>query len=385
MLNSLLLIAQADAAKPEVVLTTGEILVTTVAMVVFFASFITVVKCFLRWRNGEVVMSAAQRKPLHVPTAVAVIGVIVATLFAFAATATSLDEMLAPEAEQQQADVEAVPADELANQGADDVPDDVPERNQSADDIAWSMITSLLGMNGVLLFLFGTLVWLTQVDGPGRSVPVCGGRPNGPEEASTDAGQIRSLDRSFVDFVGDSQAESLNTNAGDAPTGASQSVDGSSAVIQERWNLFVELKFAGLAFLLALVPTIVTRLFVLSLMPEPKSHPFIEMMQEGGLTTQVLMLLMLIATIAAPIVEELLYRVVVLGGLLNRRSKWVAIGVSSVLFSFAHGFPDCISLLPLAVILGYTYVQRRSYRTVVLVHLIFNGFNMSLALLQMVG
>jgi membrane protease YdiL (CAAX protease family) len=57
--------------------------------------------------------------------------------------------------------------------------------------------------------------------------------------------------------------------------------------------------------------------------------------------------------------------------------------LSTLLFSFAHGFPDSIALLPLAAILGYTYLQRRSYRTVVLVHLIFNGFNMTLAALEM--
>lgn len=377
MLNSLLLIAQAEAAKPELELTIGETLAAILAMVAFIASFVTVVRCFLRWRNGEVVIPAAQRNPLYVPTAVAVVGVIVAVVLASGATAASLEEMLAPDAQQQQADVEAPPPNEVAVKRA--------EQNRSAEDLAWSMITGILGMNGVLLFLFGTLVLLTQADGPGRSVPVSNDRRNSAGEISRDAGLISSLDMSFADFVGAAQNRPIRTNTDDVPSSPDDEGDTSSSVIQERWNLLVELKFAGLAFLIALVPTIATRIFVLSLMPEPKSHPFIEMMADGGLTIPLLILLMLIATIAAPIVEELLYRVVVLGGLLNRRSQWVAVGVSSVLFSFAHGFPDSISLLPLAVVLGYTYVQRRSYRTVMLVHLIFNAFNMSLALLGMVG
>ena len=57
--------------------------------------------------------------------------------------------------------------------------------------------------------------------------------------------------------------------------------------------------------------------------------------------------------------------------------------VSSVIFAFAHGFPDSIALLPLAFVLAYTYSRRRSYRTVVLVHFLFNLFNMVLAVLPM--
>ena len=105
-------------------------------------------------------------------------------------------------------------------------------------------------------------------------------------------------------------------------------------------------------------------------------------------TTQVgndvLLLIAFTAVVLAPIMEELLYRVVILGGLLNHprptpRSTMLAIGVTSVLFAFAHGFPDSVALLPLAVAIGWTYHQRRSYRTVVLVHVLFNGFNILLA------
>ena len=39
----------------------------------------------------------------------------------------------------------------------------------------------------------------------------------------------------------------------------------------------------------------------------------------------------------------------------------------------------CQFLLPLAFVIGYTYMRRRSYRTVVLVHFLFNSFTMAVA------
>ena len=90
-------------------------------------------------------------------------------------------------------------------------------------------------------------------------------------------------------------------------------------------------------------------------------------------------LIAVMAVVVAPLVEELLYRVTVLGGLWQQNNLMIAWIVSSVLFSFAHGFPDSIALLPLAFAIGYTYIQRRSYRTVVMVHFLFNAFNMAIA------
>ena len=92
-----------------------------------------------------------------------------------------------------------------------------------------------------------------------------------------------------------------------------------------------------------------------------------------------LLLIMLMAVVVAPIVEELLYRVTILGGFMQQKATTAGWILSSVLFGFAHGFPDSIALLPLAAVIGYTYIRRRSYRTVILIHLLFNGFNMVIA------
>ena len=402
--NFLLLIAQADAAKLEVELTTGESLATALAIVVLVASCVTVFRCFLRWAEGGVVMPAARRRPLHVSTPVAVVGVFIAAMLAALATVASLGLVPRDEADNQKAAVEVEPVDEKTKQPAvqsvaeptdtsptDTEPtvaepaDEKQNPNGSGDRQAWEIITGILWMNGTLLLLFGAMVWLIQADGPGRSVSV-------DDVDSTElflaSAQPVQGDREFVSSLGSaaadhSEADLQNLQAGDEEAGANSNLNQAATVVHERWDMWVELKFAGLAFLMALGPTLLTRLIVVSFMAKPKSHAFIEMIEDGGLSVQLLVLLMLVATIAAPLVEELLYRVVVLGGLLNRRPPWVAMMASSVLFCFAHGFPDCISLLPLSVILGYTYVQRRSYRTVMLVHLIFNAFNMSLVMLQM--
>ncbi len=61
----------------------------------------------------------------------------------------------------------------------------------------------------------------------------------------------------------------------------------------------------------------------------------------------------------------------------------MALMLSSILFGLVHGIPDGIALLPLAFALGYTYLQRRSYITVILVHFFFNAFNLLLAVLMM--
>ena len=114
----------------------------------------------------------------------------------------------------------------------------------------------------------------------------------------------------------------------------------------------------------------------------PDQHPFLEMM-ESDVGMAVLSLIVLTTVILAPIVEELQFRVVILGGIAQLGRSRLALGVSSVLFALAHGFPDSLALLPLAFALGYTYQRRRSYITVMMVHFLFNAFNMVLAFASM--
>ena len=155
----------------------------------------------------------------------------------------------------------------------------------------------------------------------------------------------------------------------------------------EPFSWTTELRFAGEVFLAAYVPTAVLRIFIVLLTvgilgKEPEQHPFLEMM-DSGVGSVVLMLILLTAVFLAPLVEELQFRVVMLGGIAQLGHPILGLVVSSMLFAFAHGFPDSLALVPLAFALGYTYLRRRSYITVMMVHFLFNGFNMVLALMAM--
>ena len=155
----------------------------------------------------------------------------------------------------------------------------------------------------------------------------------------------------------------------------------------EPFSFLTELRYAAEVFLAAYVPTAMLRVLIVVLTEGltgevPDQHPFLEMM-ESDVGMAVLSLIVLTAVILAPIVEELQFRVVILGGIAQLGRSRLALGVSSVLFAFAHGFPDSLALLPLAFALGYTYLRRRSYITVMLVHFLFNAFNMVLAFASM--
>ena len=161
----------------------------------------------------------------------------------------------------------------------------------------------------------------------------------------------------------------------------------TSGEVDEPFSFLTELRYAAEVFLAAYVPTAMLRVLVVALTAGltgevPDQHPFLEMM-ESDVGMAVLGLIALTAVVLAPIVEELQFRVVILGGIAQLGRPWLALVVSSVLFAFAHGFPDSLALLPLAFALGYAYLRRRSYITVMLVHFLFNAFNMVLAFASM--
>ena len=86
--------------------------------------------------------------------------------------------------------------------------------------------------------------------------------------------------------------------------------------------------------------------------------------------------------VTAPMVEELMYRVILQSSLERWWSPRVAWIATAVLFSVVHGFPDAIPLLPLALILGMVFQQTRSYLAVVVLHALFNGWNLFWAVMK---
>ena len=158
-------------------------------------------------------------------------------------------------------------------------------------------------------------------------------------------------------------------------------------VADEPFSLTRELRFATEVFLAAYLPTTALRILIVLISigivgEPPDSHPFLEMLK-AGVSVPMIVMILFVAVFVAPIVEELQFRVVVLGGIAQLGKPVLALFVSSIVFAFAHGFPDSIALIPLALALGYAYLRRRSYVTVMLVHFLFNGFNMILALVAL--
>jgi len=96
-------------------------------------------------------------------------------------------------------------------------------------------------------------------------------------------------------------------------------------------------------------------------------------------------LVILIAVVAAPLAEEVIFRVILQGALSQFLPPRIAIPVVAIVFSMVHGPVDGVALLPLSLILGYVFHRRHSYLSVVLIHGLFNATMLALALLTTTG
>jgi len=155
----------------------------------------------------------------------------------------------------------------------------------------------------------------------------------------------------------------------------------------EPLHVLMECRYALDIFLAAWFPTMLLRFLLVELISAltgdvPDSNPLLELL-DSGVGSELMMLIAVTAVIVAPIAEELQFRVVLLGGVIQAGRSRIGWILSSVLFALAHGFPDSLALLPLAFALGYAYMRRRSYLTVVLVHFLFNLSNIAMAVLAM--
>lgn len=148
---------------------------------------------------------------------------------------------------------------------------------------------------------------------------------------------------------------------------------------------------AAMGLLLAIGPVFLLLLVtqLAGLRTEDTEHEFLRLVADDS-TSATWFWVALAAVVAAPLTEELLFRVVLQTSLerlfatmmrlaevsLPSLATWASIGISSVVFCAVHRFPDSIALLPLALVLGYVYHRRRSYWTIVLIHALFNAANL---------
>ena len=146
----------------------------------------------------------------------------------------------------------------------------------------------------------------------------------------------------------------------------------------DRWRGDVAAGVLG--FLAAMPAVFLVSLLTSPLRSEERTHGLLQLLQKTP-TAETYFWVGVSVVVAAPLFEELLFRVILQGALRSRLSAAAAIALSSAAFAFVHGFPDSLALLPLAVVLGYVFERRRSWLAVVVLHALFNASMLAMALL----
>jgi len=142
------------------------------------------------------------------------------------------------------------------------------------------------------------------------------------------------------------------------------------------WKRQIGLGIYG--FLASVLPVALVLAATYSMRTPEQQHGLLKLLQEQG--WDVLGLIVLSAVILGPLCGELIYRVILQSWLERIAHPREAMLVMSVVFCLVHRLPDAIPLLPLAVILGYLYQQRRGFVAIVTTHALFNATNLVLAL-----
>ncbi|HUG91930.1 MAG TPA: CPBP family intramembrane glutamic endopeptidase [Planctomycetaceae bacterium] len=137
----------------------------------------------------------------------------------------------------------------------------------------------------------------------------------------------------------------------------------------EQWPL--QIAIGGAAFLASVLPVAAVLWATRAWRSADTQHPLLQLLAREGRWDAVIWV-GLAAVVLAPLLEELMYRVI-LQGTCERfvRPPLAVVGVALV-FSAVHNVTDILPLVPLALILGYVYHRTRSYLAVVTAHALFN-------------
>jgi membrane protease YdiL (CAAX protease family) len=138
-----------------------------------------------------------------------------------------------------------------------------------------------------------------------------------------------------------------------------------------------QLQSGVLTLTAAWLPVFATLLATYPLRSAERQHAVLRMLQEHP-SVEAYFWSVLSAVVMAPLIEELLFRVILQSWLttrLGRVSGWL---IAAVLFASVHGFPDSLAILPLALILGAAWHLTRSYWTIVAAHALFNAIMLAL-------
>lgn len=151
----------------------------------------------------------------------------------------------------------------------------------------------------------------------------------------------------------------------------------------DRQHLKTDVRAGGFWFLASWAPVLAVNLLVgaLGMRGTDDKHPYLKLLDGDAVVTTVLWIAVSVL-IAAPLVEELLYRVILQGWLETRMPAPAAVVLVALIFSAVHQKPDYFPMFPLALILGFIYRRLHSYAAVVVLHALFNGANLAMALLM---
>ena len=88
---------------------------------------------------------------------------------------------------------------------------------------------------------------------------------------------------------------------------------------------------------------------------------------------------LLSVAVLAPILEEMIFRGVLLRAFLNRYPKWPAIAISALFFGFAHlNIYQFALAFPMGLLLGWLFERSRSLIPCITLHATFNGSTLAL-------
>jgi membrane protease YdiL (CAAX protease family) len=421
------LLAQADPHVPQIPLTSNQALALALGLTLFVASIMTgTLWCRRVFRIGHS-LPQANRRFLRVPPIVTYFTGVISLMWVLAQISVSfqpVDDPVQPEekattaAAEQAAEQIVKGADGSAstvspdhaialNSGSADsttgLPAVVVDNNSTSQEKlrnARDSIFAIILFNVLLSTLLGGSVFLATMQERRQAAAqrvwesgTAAGTPFGEIPPAAISGDT-DLAKATVSVPYPHSNSSFSTSdsppfpSADLPrlNSVKQSLD-SDNFHSEPFRFLLECRYAVEIFLAAWFPTMLLRFLMVELISGltgkvPESNPLLEMLG-SGVGRELMVLIAVTAVIVAPLAEELQFRIVLLGGVVQAGRKRIGWILSSVLFALAHGFPDSLALFPLSFTLGYAYMRRRSYLTVVLVHFLFNLSNIAMAVLAM--
>ena len=137
-----------------------------------------------------------------------------------------------------------------------------------------------------------------------------------------------------------------------------------------------------LAFLASMMPVLMVLMALEKTGAGRTSHSLLTFMQSHKSASEI-MWVGASAVVTAPLLEELVYRVIMQRAISQHFGSKAGIVVAALIFSLVHGWPNMLGLLPLALIIGYVFEQTNNYLAVVATHASFNMCMLVLTLISM--